>query len=52
VEAIKGRVASSIIEELKREGKLEEFLQKILEKKMDPASIAEKLLNKKFGKQV
>ncbi|MBE0520322.1 methylmalonyl Co-A mutase-associated GTPase MeaB [Candidatus Bathyarchaeota archaeon] len=52
VEAIKEKVASSIIEELKREGKLEEFLQKILEKKMDPASIAEKLLNRKFGKQV
>ena len=52
VEAIKEKVASSIIEELKREGKLEEFLQKILEKKMDPASVAEKLLNKKSGKQV
>jgi LAO/AO transport system kinase len=52
VEAIKEKVASSIIEELKREGKLEEFLQKILEKKMDPASIAEKLLNKRFRKQV
>jgi LAO/AO transport system kinase len=52
IEAIKEKVASSIIEELKREGKLEEFLQKILEKKMDPASIAEKLLNKRFRKQV
>jgi LAO/AO transport system kinase len=52
VEAIKEKVASSIIEELKREGKLEEFLQKILEKKMDPASVAEKLLNRKFGNQV
>jgi len=52
VEAIKEKVASSIIEELKSEGKLEEFLQKILEKKMDPASIAEKLLNKRFRKQV
>jgi len=52
IEAIKEKVASSIIEELKREGKLEEFLQRILEKKMDPASIAEKLLNKKFRKQV
>jgi LAO/AO transport system kinase len=52
VEAIKEKVASSIIEELKRERKLEDFLQKILEKKMDPASIAEEFLNKKFGKQV
>ena len=52
IEAIKEKVASSIIEELKREGKLEKFLQKILEKKTDPASIAEKLLSKKFRKQV
>ena len=52
VEAIKEKVASSIIEELKNEGKFEEFLQRILEKKIDPASIAEKLLNEKFGKQV
>ena len=52
VEAIKEKVASSIIEELKKEGKLEELLQKILEKKMDPASIAEKLLNEEFKKQV
>ena len=48
VEAIKEKVASSLIEELKREGKFEEFLQRILEKKIDPASIAEKLLNEKF----
>jgi len=52
VEAIKEKVASSMIEELKREGKLQELLEKILEKKMDPASIAEKLLSKKFRKQV
>jgi LAO/AO transport system kinase len=51
VEAIKEKVASSIIEELKKEGKLEELLQKILEKKVDPASIAEKLLKEKFRKQ-
>ena len=51
VEAIKEKVANSIIKELRREGKLEDFLQKILQKKVDPASIAEKLVNKKFGKQ-
>lgn len=51
LEAIKEKVANLIIEELKSEGKFEEFLQKILEKKMDPASVAEKLLNEKFGKQ-
>lgn len=51
-EAIKEKVATSIIEDLKREGKFEEFLQKILEKEMDPASAAEKLLNERFRKQV
>jgi len=52
VEAIKEKVANSIIEKLRREGKLEDFLQKILQKKVDPASIAEKLVNKKCRKQV
>jgi len=51
-EAIKEKVAASIIENLKREGKFEEFLQKILEKEMDPASAAETILNEKFRKQV
>jgi len=51
-EAIKEKVASSILEELKTEGKLEEFLQKILEKKISPASLAEKLLDEKFRKQI
>ena len=50
-EAIKEKVAASIIENLKREGKFEEFLQKILEKEMDPASAAEKLLHKKLRKK-
>jgi LAO/AO transport system kinase len=52
IEAIKEKVASSIIEEMKKEGKFEVFLQEILAKKTDPASIAEKLLNERFGKQV
>lgn len=51
-EAIKEKVASSIIEELKKKGKFEVFLQEILTKKTDPASIAEKLLDERFGKQV
>jgi LAO/AO transport system kinase len=49
VEAIKERAASSIVEKLKKEGKYEEFLRKILERKIDPASAAEKLL-KEFRK--
>jgi len=50
IEAIKEKVASSIIDDLKKEGKFEEFLQKILVKEMDPASIAEKLLQQKLGR--
>ena len=44
VEAIKDQTANALIEELRRRGKLDELLQKILEKKMDPASAAERLL--------
>jgi len=52
VEAIKEKMATSIIEELRSKGKFEEFLQKILEKKIDPASAAEKLLKERFGKHI
>jgi len=50
IEAIKEKAASSVIEELRREGKFEELLQKILRKEVDPASVAEKLLHKKLKK--
>ncbi len=50
IEAIKEKLVSSIIDDLKREGKFEEVLQKILEKKIDPASAAEKLLHEKLRK--
>jgi LAO/AO transport system kinase len=50
VEAIKEKVTSSIIDELRREGKLEGLLQKIIERELDPASAAEKLLRGKFKK--
>lgn len=46
VEAIKERVVTAIVEDLRKEGKLDEFLQKILRKEIDPASAAEKLLKK------
>jgi LAO/AO transport system kinase len=46
IEAIKEKAVNSLIDDLKREGKLDELLQKILEKKIDPASAAEKLLKK------
>ncbi len=50
VEAIKEKVTSTIIEKLKREEKFEELLQKIVEREIDPASAAEKLLRGKFKK--
>jgi LAO/AO transport system kinase len=45
VEAIKEKVTSSIIEKLKREKRFEEILRQIVEREIDPASAAEKLLN-------
>jgi len=50
VEAIKEKVTSSVIDELRREGKLDDLLQKIIERELDPASAAEKLLRGKFKK--
>jgi LAO/AO transport system kinase len=47
VEAIKERVVGLIVEDLRLEGKLDEFLQRILRKEMDPASAAEELLKEK-----
>ena len=52
IEAIKEKAATSIIEELRKEGKFEELLHQILEKEIDPASAAEKLLRGKFKKAV
>jgi LAO/AO transport system kinase len=49
-EALTEKVVSSIIEELKREGRFKEFLEKILKKEMEPASAAEKLLREKYKK--
>jgi LAO/AO transport system kinase len=47
-EAIREKVVSSIIEDLRKEGKFEEFLQGIIEKKIDPASAAERILKGKI----
>lgn len=44
VEAIKEKAADVLIDELRRKGKLDELLQRILEKKIDPTSAAEKVL--------
>ena len=46
VEAIREKITSSIIDNLKKERKFDELLQKILDKEIDPTSAAEKLLKK------
>ena len=48
LEAIKEKITDTILDELKVNRKFEELLKQILERKIDPASAAEKLLNKKF----
>jgi len=48
VEAIKGRVAESIVEDLKQKGELDELIQKILARKTDPYSAADMLLAKRL----
>ncbi len=53
IEAMKDRLTSSIIEKLKEEGKLDELLERILRKEIDPSSAAEKLLeSKREGKKL
>jgi LAO/AO transport system kinase len=49
VEALKERIASSIIDNLKKESKFDELLQRILNREIDPTSAAEKLLKKVLG---
>jgi len=51
VEALKEGIARSIIDELKREGKFEELTRKIVERRTDPASAAEKLLRKQLRRR-
>jgi LAO/AO transport system kinase len=50
-EALKEKVVDTIIEELKSQKKFEELLHDILERKIDPASAAEKLLKGKLRRQ-
>ncbi len=49
IEAIKDGIAVQFIEKWRKEGKLEELLKMILEKKVDPASAAEKLVRRTLG---
>jgi LAO/AO transport system kinase len=46
-EAIKEKVLRSIVDNLKKEGRLDECLQKILRREKDPHSAAEELLREK-----
>jgi LAO/AO transport system kinase len=46
VEAIKEKVSKLLLEKLRNEGELENLLQKILERRVDPASAAEELVKK------
>jgi LAO/AO transport system kinase len=46
IEAIKEKTADFLIDNLRKRGKLDELLQEILEKKIDPSSAAEKLVKK------
>lgn len=47
IAAIKEKTANSIVEELREEGKLEELLERILTKSIDPSSAAEELLRER-----
>jgi LAO/AO transport system kinase len=47
VEAIKERTAGSIMDDLRKQGTLEDLLQKIIRKEVDPASAAKSLLTGK-----
>jgi LAO/AO transport system kinase len=51
VEAIKERTASSIMDDPRRRGALEELLQKIVKREVDPASAAEMLLTGELKEQ-
>jgi len=46
VEAIKQKIAESMVEDLKRKGEWEKLKQKILAKETDPYSVADRLLRK------
>jgi len=46
IEAIKEKVSKTLVDQLKKEGKLDKFLNEIIQKKTDPASAAEKLVRK------
>jgi LAO/AO transport system kinase len=48
LEAIKQSVSRELVNELKRQGRFDDILREIIEKKKDPASAAEELVKKAF----
>lgn len=50
-EALKEKVINTIIEEMKNQGKFEEILHEISERRIDPATAAEKLLQEKLKRR-
>lgn len=48
IDAIRDKVTSSIIEKLKREKRFEKILRQIVDREIDPATAAEKLLNQEL----
>jgi GTPase len=46
VEAIREKITSSLIQELKKDGRFDELIHEIMERKIDPASAARRLLKK------
>lgn len=46
IEAVKHKIASSLIQTLKKQGEFDDLIHSIMEKKIDPASAAQKLLER------
>ena len=51
LEAINQRITDTLIAELKKEGKLEELIRKIMNREADPYSIADEILKEKISKK-
>jgi LAO/AO transport system kinase len=48
IEALKDKMVDSVVDDLKKSGKFEELLKRILQKEIDPASAAEKIIRRKL----
>jgi LAO/AO transport system kinase len=50
LEALKQRIAVSLLDDMRQKGELDELLEKIFAREIDPYSAAEKVITQKFGK--